>query len=305
MTILAWFIFAFTFLQFVVAVVNVVFIQRFSSKKSTFNEIVSVLIPARNEEKNITNLLTDLVALDYKNIEILVFNDQSTDKTAEIVTGFARKDTRVKLINSEDLPEGWLGKNHGCNSLAKFASGKYLLFLDADVRIGNGIILQTCTYSEKHKLGLLSIFPRQIMVSAGEKATVPLMHYILLTLLPLILVRKTRFSSVAAANGQFMLFNSEVYRKILPHEKMKDSKVEDIKIARYFKQKGINIACITGKKSVSCRMYSGFPEAVHGFSKNVTQFFGNSFILAILFWLITTFGFVTVFFRLSEMEFIL
>jgi hypothetical protein len=86
---------------------------------------------------------------------------------------------------------------------------------------------------------------------------------------------------------------------------MKNSKVEDIKIARYFKQKGINIACITGKKSVSCRMYSGFTEAVHGFSKNVTQFFGNSFIVAILFWLITTLGFVTVFSRLSEMEFIL
>jgi glycosyltransferase involved in cell wall biosynthesis len=271
---------------------------------TNFNHLVSVLIPARNEEKNIAQLLNDLLDHDYKNIEILVFNDQSTDKTAEIVTGFSQKDSRVKLINSDGLPEGWLGKNHACHSLSKLAKGKYLLFLDSDVRIGNGIIQQTCTFSDKHKLGLLSIFPRQIMVSAGEKAAVPLMHYILLTLLPLILVRKTGFSSLAAANGQFMLFNAEIYKNNLPHEKMKNDKVEDIKIARYYKNEKIKIACITGKESVSCRMYSGFLEAVHGFSKNVTQFFGNSFSLAILFWLVTTFGFIVVFLTLSKTIFI-
>jgi glycosyltransferase involved in cell wall biosynthesis len=304
MTTLAWFIFAFILLQFAVAIVNLIFSQRFPQSNSGFNNLVSVLIPARNEEKNIGHLLNELISNDYQNIEILVFNDQSTDKTAEIVSDFAQKDARVKLINSEGLPEGWLGKNHACHSLSKLANGRYLLFLDSDVRIGNGIIRQTSTFSEKHKLGLLSIFPRQIMVSAGEKAAVPLMHFILLTLLPLILVRKTGFSSLAAANGQFMLFNSNIYRKTFPHEKMKNDKVEDIKIARYFKNEGIKIACITGKESVSCRMYSGFSESVHGFSKNVTQFFGNSFSLAILFWLITTFGFIMVFLALPKTIFI-
>jgi glycosyltransferase involved in cell wall biosynthesis len=304
MTTLAWFIFSFILLQFAVAIVNLIFSQSFPQSNSGFNNLVSVLIPARNEEKNIGHLLTDLISHDYKNIEILVFNDQSTDKTAEIITGFSQKDARVKLINSEVLPEGWLGKNHACHSLSKLANGRYLLFLDSDVRIGNGIIQQTCTFSDKHKLGLLSIFPRQIMVSTGEKAAVPLMYYILLTLLPLILVRKTGFSSLAAANGQFMLFNAEVYKNILPHEKMKSDKVEDIKIARYYKNEKIKIACITGKESVSCRMYSGFLEAVHGFSKNVTQFFGNSFSLAILFWLVTTFGFIIVFLTLSKTIFI-
>ena len=177
MTTLAWFIFAFTLLQFAVAIVNLIFPQRFPSSISGFNNLVSVLIPARNEEKNIANLLNDLISNDYKNTEILVFNDQSTDKTADIVTGFSQKDSRVKLINSDGLPKGWLGKNHACHSLSKLAKGNYLLFLDSDVRIGNGIIRQTCIFSDKHKLGLLSIFPRQIMTSAGEKAAVPLMHY--------------------------------------------------------------------------------------------------------------------------------
>ena len=304
MIILAWFIFAFTLMQFAVALVNLIFSQKLTMSDTNFNHLVSVLIPARNEEKNIAQLLNDLVEHDFQNIEILVFNDQSTDKTAQIVSRFAQKDKRVKLINSEGLPEGWLGKNHACHSLSKLAKGKYLLFLDSDVRIGNGIIRQTCTFSDKHKLGLLTIFPRQIMVSAGEKATVPLMLYILLTLLPLILVRKTGFSSLAAANGQFMLFRTENYRKTFPHEKMKNEKVEDIKIARYYKNEKIKVACITGKESVSCRMYSGFLEAVHGFSKNVTQFFGNSFSLAILFWLVTTFGFIVVYLALPKTIFI-
>ena len=304
MTTLAWFIFAFSLMQFTVALVNLIFSQKLTVSDTGFNNLVSVLIPARNEEKNIGQLLTDLVENDFQNTEILVFNDQSTDKTVEIVSRIAQKDKRVKLIHSEGLPKGWLGKNHACHSLSKLAKGNYLLFLDSDVRIGNGIIRQTCAFSDKHKLGLLSIFPRQIMVSAGEKATVPLMHYILLTLLPLIFVRKTWFSSLAAANGQFMLFNAETYQKTLPHEKMKNDKVEDIKIARYYKNERIKIACITGKKSVSCRMYSGFSEAIHGFSKNVTQFFGNSFSLAILFWLVTTFGFIIVLLTLPKTIFI-
>jgi len=85
MTVLAWFIFAFASLQFLVALVNLIFIQKLSKNKFRLNELVSVLIPARNEEKNIALLLTDLVSHDFQNIEILVFNDQSTDKTAEIV----------------------------------------------------------------------------------------------------------------------------------------------------------------------------------------------------------------------------
>ncbi|TNF42732.1 MAG: glycosyltransferase, partial [Bacteroidetes bacterium] len=91
MTALAWFIFVFTLLQFAVAIVNLAFPQRLPSSNSGFNNLVSVLIPARNEEKNIPTLLNDLISHDYRNIEILVFNDQSTDKTAEIVTGFSQK----------------------------------------------------------------------------------------------------------------------------------------------------------------------------------------------------------------------
>jgi hypothetical protein len=212
----------------------------------------------------------------------------------------AKEDNRIRLINSEGLPNSWLGKNYACDRLSKYAQGDYLLFLDADVRVKGGIILNSIVMAEKLKLGLLSIFPKQKMESIGEHLTVPNMNYILLTLLPLVLVFKSKFSSMAAANGQFMLFNKARYFDTLPHEKFKNNKVEDIEIARYFKRNSIPVACLLGDCTIECRMYNGFTEAVNGFSKNVVNFFGNSFLVATLFWFITTFGFVVILYSLGS-----
>jgi glycosyltransferase involved in cell wall biosynthesis len=299
MIYLGYFILIFTTLQFLVAAVNLIFLQRYPKTMNPYSGLVSVLIPARNEEKNIGTLLDNLQNQNYQNIEIFVFNDQSTDQTAEVVNNFAQRNNRIKLINSEGLPKGWLGKNFACYKLASKATGDYLLFLDADVRVAGSIIQDTTNLSEKHNLGLLSIFPMQKMENLGERMTVPNMNYILLSLLPLVLVRKTKFPSLAAANGQFMLFNAKTYRKNAPHKQVKNSKVEDIEIARWYKQNHIKVACLVGNPFITCRMYKGFSDAVYGFSKNVIQFFGDSFVLAILFWLITTFGFIVVLLQFS------
>jgi glycosyltransferase involved in cell wall biosynthesis len=286
---------AFASVQLVVSFINLIFNQRLQNKISAAY-LVSVLIPARDEEDNIVNILSDLQRQDYQNLEILVFDDQSTDKTAERVLQIAEIDNRVQLLTSGGLPEGWLGKNHACHSLALQARGEYFLFLDADVRIKNGLLNGAVAMADNSKTGLVSIFPRQQMSTLGELLTVPLMKYILLSLLPLVLVRKSHFASLSAANGQFMLFNSEIYRKLLPHMKMKDRKAEDIEIARYLKKNNVSVACIGSDYNISCRMYHSFSEAVDGFAKNVKMFFGNSYILSVLFWLITSFGFIPVFF---------
>lgn len=305
MLYLAYFIFIFTLIQLIVALVNLVYIQQPKSGICNFKGLVSVLIPARNEENNIANILTDLQNQDYQNIEIIVFNDLSTDRTEKNATQIAKTDRRIRFVNSEGLPQGWLGKNYACHSLSNIAKGEYLLFLDADVRVKNGLITNSIALAEKHKTGLLSIFPKQKMVSPGEYLTVPVMNYILLTLLPLVLVLKSKFSSMAAANGQFMLFSKAKYFETLPHEKFKNNKVEDIEIARYFKQKNIPVVCSLGDDTIECRMYNGFDEAVNGFSKNAINFFGNSFLAAILFWVVTTFGFLVVLSKLSIVLFFL
>jgi glycosyltransferase involved in cell wall biosynthesis len=304
MIIIAGFILIFTFAGFMVAVANLIFEPKLPKRHIQYRNLVSVLIPARNEENNIGNILNDLVHQDYSNIEVIVFNDQSTDRTAEIVEEYAKLDPRIKMTSSDGLPDGWLGKNYACDTLAKNARGAYLLFLDADVRICDDIIINAISYCEYYKLGLLSIFPKQIIKSLGEKVTVPMMNYILLSLLPLILVRTSKLKSFAAANGQFMLFNADTYKTMAPHEIMRKNKVEDIAIAQFFKEKHIPIACLVGDDTIQCRMYNGFKEAVNGFSKNVTAFFGNSFIVALFFWFVTTFGFLFVLFAFSNVVFV-
>lgn len=294
MVIIAWIIFIFTVIQLWVVLLNAIFRQPLSPCLNDFNPLVSILIPARNEEQNIGRLLKDIQNQEWQNFEVLVFNDQSDDKTGEIVESYTKEDQRIHLINSEGLPDGWLGKNYGCYSLAQKATGSYLLFLDADVRISGAIISGTIAKVKKHQLGLLSIFPKQNMYSWGEYLTVPNMNFILLSLLPLVLVRGLPFSSMAAANGQFMLFDAKTYRKKQPHHTFRNNKVEDISIAQFFKKNGIRIACLSGNPSISCRMYSSLNDAINGFSKNVIMFFGNSGLLAVLFWLITTLGFIPI-----------
>ena len=305
MLYLAYFTFTFALIQFIVVIINSLFNQQPKSDNEHYNKLVSILIPARNEEYNIANLLTDLQIQDYKNIEIIVFNDLSTDRTEAVISELKKNDQRIQLINSKGLPETWLGKNYACHRLALLAKGEYLLFIDADVRIRNGIISNSISLAQKNKAALLSIFPKQKMDSFGEYLTVPIMNYILLTLLPLVLVLKSKFPSMAAANGQFMLFESRKYIESLPHEKFKNNRVEDIEIARYYKQKQYPVICILGNDMIECRMYNGFEDALIGFSKNIISFFGDSFLAALLFWFITTFGCLIVLSKLSMVLFYL
>lgn len=305
MEALAYILFGFALLQLAVSLANVVFSQKLPENTVETNDLISVLIPARNEEYNIGNLLNDLKNQPFEQIEILVYNDQSTDKTEEIVLDAQKKDSRIRLILSTGLPDGWTGKNHACHSLAEQSSGKYLLFLDADVRISGGIISKSVLMMKKHSLALMSISPKQIMKSRGEEVTVPVMNYVLLTLLPLILVRTVSFPSLSAANGQFILLNASVYKKWEPHKSIRNKRVEDIQIARLLKQKKEKIACLAGVKEIQCRMYHNYSEALDGLSRSVLMFFGNSAFIAIVFWLVSTFGLLLIALLMPLQNFVL
>ncbi len=281
-------------MQLVNTLINLIFIQKLKNGVSATHERISVLIPARNEEENISLLLSDLTKCSNPNLEIIVFDDESTDDTANVVETFAKIDHRIILLKSNGLPQGWLGKNHACHQLAQNARGNYMLFLDADVRIDESVIADAVAYLKKYNLKLLTVFPIQLQLTYGERISVPIMNFILLTLLPLIFVRVSPSASHAAANGQFMLFDAETYKKILPHRLFKNHAVEDIAIARYFKKNKLKMACITGEKRIRCRMYKTFNDAVNGFSKNVFMFFGNNPILACLFWEFSALGFIPV-----------
>jgi cellulose synthase/poly-beta-1,6-N-acetylglucosamine synthase-like glycosyltransferase len=127
MIYIALFVLAFTAIQLLVAVSNLIFRPKLNTPYSRTDELVSVMIPARNEETNILKILTDLQHQSHSALEILVYDDQSTDRTASLVSEMANYDKRIKLISSQGLPEGWLGKNHACYQMSQQATGKYFL----------------------------------------------------------------------------------------------------------------------------------------------------------------------------------
>jgi glycosyltransferase involved in cell wall biosynthesis len=292
MIYLAVFIIVFAVIRLIVVVSN--YGQCLKKSVSNDTPLVSVLIPARNEEQNIGRILDDLMVQDYTHFEVWVYDDLSSDDTYAIAASYARKDSRIQVIKGKELPDGWIGKNHGCHNLALHAKGEYLLYLDADVQISKGMINSVMNETISRRLDLLSIFPAQVMLSLSEWLTVPLMNWILVSLLPLKLIRESRFSSLSAANGQFMLFKADVYHKEQFHKALKNKNVEDIAISRLMKEKGYKIQTLLGNSEIRCRMYRSWPEAVQGFSRNMFYFFGGSKMATFGFALITILGFIPI-----------
>ena len=207
-----------TFLRMLVALANLFTMPFPGKRRSETGPLVSVLIPARNEEENIGRLLDSLLQQDYHPYEVVVYNDSSTDTTGEILRQYGARSNLVRHVEGSDLPDGWLGKNHACHRLAENAAGAYLLFLDADVVAGRTMLSSAVARMQEKNLALLSVFPYQLKLTRGERVVIPVMNWILLSLLPLILVRKCRWSSFSAANGQFMMFRTSVYKRYRFHE---------------------------------------------------------------------------------------
>ncbi len=257
--------------------------------KMPSDHLVSILIPVRNEEDNILTLLSSIVAQDYENYEVLILDDNSEDNTFKVCSDFAAKHHRFKVIKGEPLPYDWLGKNYACYQLAQHAAGDYFLFLDADDKVYNLLINSAVHRMRTFRLGLLSLFTNQQMDTLGEKLVVPLMHYILLNLLPLRLVYLIKNSTVAAASGQFMLFDANVYRQQQWHKQVKERVVEDVEIMRAVKSAGYNGEALLANGMISCRMYKNYTEAVNGFSKNFLAAFNYS-IITLLIYLVIVIG---------------
>lgn len=285
-----YFILSFLAMRIMVALTNLLTRQWLGKECSKSQALVSILIPARNEAANIGKLLQNICDQNYPNYEVLVYDDESTDSTANIVELFSKKNKQIQLLKSVPLPQGWLGKNHACHKLATRAKGDFFLFLDADVEIKPDLICNALYHMEKYNLDLFSIFPAQTMKSWGEKITIPLMNTILISMLPLILIRICSWTSFSAANGQFMFYKSSIYLKHFFHQIVKLNAVEDISILRTMKKMKYRTHTLLSNGQISCRMYNGFSEAVNGFSKNVFMFFGGSILTTLFYALITSLG---------------
>ncbi|MFC1223520.1 glycosyltransferase family 2 protein [Pedobacter sp. BG31] len=254
------------------------------------HDLVSILIPARNEAENILELLISIKNQDYTDYEVFVLDDNSNDNTFGVVEKFCLDNPQFKVVSGRALPPDWLGKNYACHQLSELATGKYLLFIDADETIKRGLINSLISRMEIGSLTLLSVFTNQTMKSIGEWLTVPLMHFILLNLLPLRLVKLSKNPAFAAASGQCMFFNALNYKENRWHERVKHHVVEDVEIMKLVKQEKFNAEALLGNGLIYCRMYKNLSESINGFSKNLLAGFGNNIIILLLYQLLVTVG---------------
>ncbi|MHC4714105.1 MAG: glycosyltransferase family 2 protein [Planctomycetota bacterium] len=243
---------------------------RFQPEPLEDGPLVSVIVPARNEEGNLPLLAEKLLSQRYRSIEVFIVNDASTDRTGEIAAEIAGRDERVSVIEAEPLPPGWVGKNHACWEGARRASGEYLLFVDCDVRIENEeTIGGLVAYVEREKSDLYSIIPRQQLSAFSERVFGPAIYAVMgLAFLPLEKVNDPA-DPKAAAVGQMMFFRASAYRELGGHETLKGHILEDVDFARLFKGKGRRTALHYAGGDVTVRMYTSLGEMWRGWGKNL------------------------------------
>ena len=230
---------------------------------------VSVLIPARNEETNVGACIKGFLSQNYDNFEIQVLNDQSTDRTGTIIEKFGEQYPTVQAIQGKPLPTGWGGKNWACHQLSQHADGEILIFTDADNRPAPNAIANTVAYMQKLELGLFSAFPEKVTGTLAEKLVVPVVDMFVYAGLPLWFTYFSRFPSLAAASGLWLVFTREAYQRVGGHQAVSHQIVEDVELSRLAKKSGIKILTSAGTRAVSCRMYHSFNEVWDGFSKNL------------------------------------
>jgi chlorobactene glucosyltransferase len=233
----------------------------------------SVLVPARNEEKNIGYCVETLLSQDYPDFQVIILDDNSTDTTWEILQKFASKDTRLKLLKGKPLPHDWLGKHWACHQLAQAADGDLFLFVDADTTHQPDMLRQAASAIIVEKADLISILPRQIVVTWSELLSVPALYFGLFCGIPMGLVNRQLNPLLFTVLGQCLLFRRETYKAIGGHEGVRQNVADDVAIGRKVLGMGFAYRLIDGNGQVSCRMYHTFRQTWMGFIKNTFAIF--------------------------------
>ncbi|MBP7726118.1 MAG: glycosyltransferase [Candidatus Bipolaricaulis anaerobius] len=241
---------------------------------------VSILVPARDEERNIEACVESLLRQDYPQFEVIVLDDDSHDGTWALLQEIAaRSGGRVRVLAGEPVPAGWLGKHWACHQLAQAAQSELLLFTDADT-VHHPLALRDAVGAlHAERAGVLSVLPRQAVGSWGERLVIPVLAWVIHTFVPFILPRR-----IPTAVGQFMLFRRGTYEAVGGHAAIRSEVVDDLALARNVHRAGLGWAFLDGSGRVTTRMYQGWNEAARGLAKNLFPVFRYNVPLYLFVW---------------------
>lgn len=262
-------------------ITNLVTWRRGAPGVSVSRRSVSVLIPARNEERNIDAAIASVVSEEHSVGEIIVFDDGSTDRTEEIVRRWSARDIRVRLVRGDGtLPHGWVGKTNALERLFREARGEWVVFMDADVRLRAGGIERLLALATLDpKADIVTAVPRQVTRSFAERLILPLLVVTYVVWLPLRFVERGRDARVVAANGQLLATRRRLLESLGGFSAVKAELVEDMALCRLAKRQGLRVVCADGFEMATCRMYRSGREVFAGFSKNLYEGLGSPGVL--------------------------
>lgn len=289
MTVVLWTLAALLYVQLIWVRVNLKKLKEFTDINwdivKLANVKLSILIPARNEAHNIEACLTSIAEQSSKMampIEILVLDDRSEDGTDAIVKQLAEKYSQVRLISGTEKPDGWAGKNYACHQLSQAATGNWLLFMDADVRLLPDQLFNIIAVASTHESGMLTGFPKQKMGTWVERWVVPMMTFTIAAHLPIQKVSGSQDPRFVAAHGGFILIHKSTYDTAGGHAAIQDQLVDDMQLAKAVKRAGHTVHLRNVTDVVEMRMYHNAKEVIKGYEKNIFAGLGRSSVLALL-----------------------
>ena len=272
-------------LIFIISLINFVTI-RIPKRDEEIKKTVTVLAPMRNEAENVPEFISALSSqMGVKNLNFVIVNDGSTDKTAELLTSVIDGDHRFSVIDSPIQRDGWLGKVSALQSGYESARSEFIITLDADVRLQPNAIMRAISQLERLKLDFVSPYPRQIAQTFAEKLIQPLLHWSWMSTVILRLAEKFPRRSTAVANGQFFVARKNALDAINGFESVSTQILDDIELARSLISAGYRGVVTEGSGIASTRMYSSFDEIRQGYGKSLWKAFGGPFgtVIAIAF----------------------
>jgi chlorobactene glucosyltransferase len=230
--------------------------------------LISVIIPARNEERNIERCIRALFAQTYPKYEIIVVDDRSSDETPKILSKLKNQDARMHIIHGAELPTGWAGKPHALVQGAAVSRGEWLCFIDADTFAEPSLLWSTYNMAMEQGADMFSILTDQELGSFWERTILPLVFLGLSYGFPAQRVNDPAAPD-AIANGQFILVKHSTYKDVGGHGAVRDRVDEDKAIAILVKRAGHRLIIADGRKVASTRMYTSLPEMWEGWTKNI------------------------------------
>jgi chlorobactene glucosyltransferase len=261
-------------------IVNLLLIPRLRGEAARSGPLVSVVIPARNEERRIELTVLAFLRQTYADLEVIVVNDRSTDGTGPALQRVAAENPRLRVVDGEETPPGWLGKPWALHQGSRVASGEYLLFVDADIFYAPDAVANAVAQISGSGVAMTTLLPHFEMAGFWEPVAMPMLAVTVFSFLPTWIGNRTKLGVLSLGAGTGNLVRRADYDAVGGHTTLRDAVVDDVGLARLLRRNGRRTMAVRADDFVSLRMYHGASEIIEGFTKNIFGAIGRRYSVA-------------------------